>query len=85
MQAAGARRLQRARRGHQVSSAHASLRDLSSHFWLRSISTNPLGCFVLSGATRMTSVDFPSASGCCLQRGGLTCRGGVCVGLRARV
>ena len=42
------------------------------HFWLRSIGTNPpLGCLVLSGATRTTPFDFLAAAGSRLERGGL--------------
>ena len=64
MQAAGARRLQRARRGQQVSSAHASPRAPPSHFRLRPIGTDPTDCLVLSGAPRTTPFHFFSAAGC---------------------
>ena len=84
MQAAGARRLQRARRGQQVSSAHASPRAPPSHFRLRSIGTDPLACFVLSGATRTTPFDFSRLLGAVSGRGGLHVEG-CSVGSRGRV
>ena len=71
MQAAGARRLQRARRGQQVSSAHASPRAPPSHFRLRSIGTDPTDCLLLSGALRTTPFDFSRLLGAVSGRGGL--------------
>ena len=78
MQAAGARRLQRARRGQQVSSAHASPRAPPPHFRLRSIGTDPTDCLLLSGAPRTTPFHFSSAAGSRLEarraaRGGVQC------------
>ena len=90
---AGARRLQRARRGQQVSSAHASPRAPPSHFRLRSIGTDPTDCLVLSGARRTTpfftspctSAAGSVVGGCCL-RARRAARGGVhSVGSRGRV
>ena len=84
MQAAGARRLQRARRGQQVSSAHASPRAPPSHFRLRSIGTDPTDCLLLSGAPRTTPFDFSRLLGAVSGRGGLHVEG-CSVGSRGRV
>ena len=84
MQAAGARRLQRARRGQEVSSAHALPRAPPSHFRLRSIGTDPTDCLLLSGAPRTTPFDFSRLLGAVSGRGGLHVEGGS-VGSRGRV
>ena len=84
MQAAGARRLQRARRGQQVSSARASPRAPPSHFRLRSIGTDPTDCLLLSGALRTTPFDFSRLLGAVSGRGGLHVEG-CSVGSRGRV
>ena len=84
MQAAGARRLQRARRGQQVSSAHASPRAPPSHFRLRSIGTDPTDCLLLSGAPRTTPFDFSRLLGAVSTRGGLHVEG-CSVGSRGRI
>ena len=84
MQAAGARRLQRARRGQEVSSAHALPRAPPSHFRLRSIGTDPTDCLLLSGAPRTTPFDFSRLLGAVSRRGGLHVEG-CSVGLRGRI
>ena len=84
MQAAGARRLQRARRGQQVCSAHASMCAPPPHFRLRSIGTDPMDCLLLSGASRTTPFDFLGAAGSRLEHGELHVEG-CSVGSRGRV
>ena len=88
MQAAGARWLQRARRGHQVSSAHASKLHVRPappfSAGLRSIGTDPMDCLLLSGASRTTPFDFLGAAGSRLEHGELHVEG-CSVGSRGRV